>query len=85
MTHATKPTRLRAAQRPQLARMPAQSIWWPACLLLVAVLGYGAGFFAGSDVPTGIGQGPRAAGRGGHRPAPAAVRSSAHLGRPPAA
>jgi len=63
MTHATKPARLPAAQRPQLARMPALIISvYPvaACLLFVVVLGYAAGFLAGFGVRTGTGQGPRA-------------------------
>ena len=64
MTHATKPARLPAAQRPPLARMPALVIpvySVAAYLLFVAVLGYAAGFFAGFGVPAGIDQGPRRA------------------------
>ena len=55
MPHATKPARLPAAQRPQLARMPALIILVysvAAYLLFAAVLGYAAGFFAGFGVPT---------------------------------
>jgi methanethiol S-methyltransferase len=64
MSHTTKPARLPVAGHPQLARMPALIILVYAVavyLLLVAVLGYAAGFFAGRGVPKGIGQGTRAA------------------------
>jgi methanethiol S-methyltransferase len=64
MSHTTRPARLRVAERPQLARMPALVIVVYAAavyLFFLAVLGYAAGFFAGFGVPKGIDQGPRAA------------------------
>ena len=64
MSHTTKPARLLVAGRPQPARMPALVILVYAAavyLFFLAVLGYAAGFFAGSGVPKGIDQGPRAA------------------------
>src|SRR6266702_3211957 len=64
MSHATKPTRLPVAGRPQLARMPALIILAYAVavyLLFLTVLGYAVGFFAGLGVPKGIDQGTRAA------------------------
>jgi hypothetical protein len=64
MTHATKPARpVAAAGRPQPTGMPALIIrMYTAAvyLLLLAVPGYAAGFFAGFAVPEGIDQGPRA-------------------------
>ena len=64
MSHATKPARpVAAAGRPQLTRMPALIILVYAAAvypLLLAVLGYAVGFFAGFAVPKGIDQGPRA-------------------------
>ena len=64
MSHATKPARpVAAAGRPQPTRMPALIILVYAAavyLLLLAVLGYAVGFFAGFAVPKGTGQGPRA-------------------------
>jgi hypothetical protein len=54
MTHATKPARLPAAQRPQLARMPAVIILVysvAAYLLFAAVLGSAAGFLPVSACP----------------------------------
>ena len=64
MSHATKPARpVAAAGRPQPAGMPALIILVYAAavyLLLLAVLGYAVGFFAGFAVPKGTGQGPRA-------------------------
>jgi protein-S-isoprenylcysteine O-methyltransferase Ste14 len=64
MSHATEPARLQVAERAQLARMPALIVLVYAVavyLLLLAVLGYAVGFFAGFGVPKGIDQGPRAA------------------------
>ena len=64
MSHATEPTRLALAGRPQRARTPALIVLVYATavyLFLLAVLGYAAGFFAGLGVPKGIGQGPHAA------------------------
>jgi len=64
MPYATRPARLRVAERPQLARMPALVIVVYAAavyLFFLAVLGYAVGFFAGVGVPKGIDQGPRAA------------------------
>jgi hypothetical protein len=64
MSHATNPARpVAAAGRPQPTRMPALIILVYAAavyLLLLAVPGYAVGFFAGSAVPKGIDQGPRA-------------------------
>jgi len=64
MSHATEPTRLALAGRPQRARTPALIVLVYATavyLFLLAVLGYAAGFFAGLGVPKGIDQGPHAA------------------------
>ena len=64
MSHSTKPARLVAAGRPQLASVPALIILVYAAavyLVFLAVLGYAAGFFAGLGAPKGIDQGPRAA------------------------
>ena len=64
MSHATKPSRLLVAGRPQPARMPALVILAYAAavyLFFLAVLGYAAGFFAGFGVSKGIDQGTRAA------------------------
>ena len=64
MSHATKPSRLLVAGRPQPARMPALVILAYAAavyLFFLALLGYAAGFFAGFGVSKGIDQGPRAA------------------------
>jgi hypothetical protein len=64
MSHATKPARpVAAAGRRQPTRMPALIILVYAAavyLLLLAVPGYAAGFFAGFAVPEGIEQGQRA-------------------------
>ena len=64
MSHATKPARpVAAAGRPQPTRMPALIILVYAAAaypLLLAVLGYAVGFFAGFAVPKDIDQGPRA-------------------------
>jgi methanethiol S-methyltransferase len=65
MSHATTPARPGvAAGRPQPAGMPALIILVYAAgayLLMLAVLGYAIGFFAGFAVPKGIDQGSRAA------------------------
>jgi methanethiol S-methyltransferase len=64
MSHATRPARLRAAERTPLARMTALVIVVYAAavyVIFLAVLGYAVGFFAGFGVPKGIDQGPRAA------------------------
>ena len=62
MTHATKPARLLAAERPQRARVSAGTILAYAAgvyLFFLAVLGYAAGFFAGFGVPTASTRGAR--------------------------
>jgi protein-S-isoprenylcysteine O-methyltransferase Ste14 len=64
MSHATQPARLAVAGRARRARTSALIILAYAAavyLFFLAVLGYAAGFFAGSGVPKGIDQGPRAA------------------------
>jgi len=64
MSQATKPARPLAAERPQLASMPAPVIVLYAAaayLLFLGVLGYAVGFFADFGVPKGIDQGPRGA------------------------
>ena len=93
MTHATKPARLPAAQRSQLARMPALIILVysvAAYLLFAAVLGYAAGFFAGFGVPTASTRGRAPLGRaaqlglmsGSARPAGRGLASGAGLIHP---
>ena len=64
MSQATKPARPLAAERPQLASMPAPVISLYAAavyLLFLGVLCYSVGFFADFGVPKGIDQGPRGA------------------------
>jgi len=64
MSHTTGSARLPVAGRPQRARTPALVIVAYAVavyLLLLAVFGCAAGFFAGFGVPEGIDQGTRAA------------------------
>src|SRR5690348_17286439 len=65
MSHATKPAGPpRSVHRPQRASVPAPIIVVHAAavyLFFLAVLGFAVGFFAGSGVPKGIDQGPRAA------------------------
>jgi len=54
---ATRPIRLRVAERAQLAKMPPLIIvvyTAAVYLLFLAVLGYAVGFFAGFGVPKGI-------------------------------
>ena len=63
MSHATKPVRPQATGRARPARIPALIVAAYAVavyLVLLAVLGYAVGFFAGAGVPKGIDQGPRA-------------------------